>query len=615
MDFYFRQEVEGWERIPEPPALLVGIHSGAPFVWDAWTVGIQWWRHYGQERPLHGTAHDVLMAAPGIGKLLPQDGRAPRRAGQHVRGAGGRDVTSRCGPAARSTRCGPWSKRDEAVLAGRSGFIKLAIASGVPIVPIATVGGPDSMPVLFSGRRLAKALQLDKIARLKVFPFAISAPWGIAPAALPEIPLPTKIRTAFQEPVKVANDPAKAKDDDYVDRKYEEVRTEHPARHGRAGSATALPAVRMSTAETTGTMADLVLEGGERFGDGAAFRHKEGEEWVETSYSDLADRARSVAKGLMALGLEKGDAVSIFADTRPEWVEADLGAACAGLVVATIYHTGSAEEAQHVLDNSESKLCFCENEELLDKVKEVRGDLSGPRAHRAVRGLRRRRADARRAGREGGGDRGLRPRRARGGHQRRRPVHAGLHVGHHGRAQGLHAHPRELPGGPRRARREHRHRRGRRVLRLPAALARAHAADRAGRARTRARRSLSGSATRTSCSRTSRKPSPPTSPRCRGSSRRSTTRPPPRPRAASRARSSTRPSRSGARCASWSARGRAPAPCSRPSTSWPTSRSSPPSATCSAAAWSWPSPAQRRWRRRCSSSSTPAACWCWRATG
>ncbi len=133
----------------------------------------------------------------------------------------------------------------------------------------------------------------------------------------------------------------------------------------------------MSTAETTGTMADLVLEGGERFGDGAAFRHKEGEEWVETSYSQLADRARSVAKGLMALGLEKGDAVSIFADTRPEWVEADLGAACAGLVVATIYHTGSAEEAQHVLDNSESKLCFCENEELLDKVKEVRGDLSG----------------------------------------------------------------------------------------------------------------------------------------------------------------------------------------------------------------------------------------------
>src|SRR3954466_9661100 len=42
IDYWFRMEMEGWERLPEPPALLIGIHSGAPFVWDAWTVGIQW---------------------------------------------------------------------------------------------------------------------------------------------------------------------------------------------------------------------------------------------------------------------------------------------------------------------------------------------------------------------------------------------------------------------------------------------------------------------------------------------------------------------------------------------------------------------------------------------
>ena len=40
MDLWFRMEIEGWERLPPPPALLVGIHSGAPFVWDAWTVGL-----------------------------------------------------------------------------------------------------------------------------------------------------------------------------------------------------------------------------------------------------------------------------------------------------------------------------------------------------------------------------------------------------------------------------------------------------------------------------------------------------------------------------------------------------------------------------------------------
>jgi 1-acyl-sn-glycerol-3-phosphate acyltransferase len=101
----------------------------------------------------------------------------------------------------------------------------MAIQSNVPIVPIATVGGPDSMPVLFKGRRLARALQLDKVARLKMFPIALQAPWGLSPAMLPELPLPTKIRTAFQDPVTFDEDPERAGDDDYVNRKYREVRS------------------------------------------------------------------------------------------------------------------------------------------------------------------------------------------------------------------------------------------------------------------------------------------------------------------------------------------------------------------------------------------------------
>jgi 1-acyl-sn-glycerol-3-phosphate acyltransferase len=117
----------------------------------------------------------------------------------------------------------PWTKRDEAILAGRRGFIKLAIRSCVPIVPISTVGGPDSMPVLATGRRLAKVLALDKVARLKMFPIAIQVPWGISPALLPEVPLPTKIRTAFQAPIDVGCDPDLAEDEDYVESKYDEV--------------------------------------------------------------------------------------------------------------------------------------------------------------------------------------------------------------------------------------------------------------------------------------------------------------------------------------------------------------------------------------------------------
>jgi Diacylglycerol acyltransferase len=179
MDYWFRMEIEGWEHLPEPPVLLISSS----------------FRKMG-----------VLPAAPdSIASALEA----------------GHDVALWPGGEIDSLR--PWTDRDKAVLAGRKGFVRMAITAGVPIVPIATVGGPDSMPVLARGRRLAKALQLDKVARLKMFPISIQAPWGVAPAMLPELPLPTKIRTAFQPPVKLSRDPAKAKDDTYVDRKYDEV--------------------------------------------------------------------------------------------------------------------------------------------------------------------------------------------------------------------------------------------------------------------------------------------------------------------------------------------------------------------------------------------------------
>jgi 1-acyl-sn-glycerol-3-phosphate acyltransferase len=223
MDYWFRMDIDGWENIPEPPVLLVGIHSGAPFVWDAWTIGAQWWRHFGESRPLHGTAHDALMALPVVGGYFRRMGVLPAAPDSMAAAlAAGHDVALWPGGEVDSLR--PWLQRDEAVLAGRKGFIRLAINTGVPIVPISTVGGPDSMPVLATGRRIARTLRLDRVARLKMFPIALQVPWGISPALLPEIPLPAKIRTAFQEPIGVEPDPRRAGDDDYVSAKYEEVR-------------------------------------------------------------------------------------------------------------------------------------------------------------------------------------------------------------------------------------------------------------------------------------------------------------------------------------------------------------------------------------------------------
>ena len=160
MDYWFRMEIEGFEKLPDPPVLLIGVHSGAPFVWDAWTVGFQWWRRFGTDRVLHGTAHDALMAAPLIGDYFRRRGVLPAAPDSISAAlAAGHDVA--LWPGGESDSLRTWTRRDEAILAGK-GFVRMAINAGVPIVPIATVGGPDSMPVLASGRRMARALQRSR---------------------------------------------------------------------------------------------------------------------------------------------------------------------------------------------------------------------------------------------------------------------------------------------------------------------------------------------------------------------------------------------------------------------------------------------------------------------
>jgi 1-acyl-sn-glycerol-3-phosphate acyltransferase len=222
LDRYFRMEMQGWDRLPEPPALLIGVHASGMLPIDAYAFGYQWIRHFPHSRPLHGTAHDFLMATPGVGHYLRAMGTVP--AGRESVSAAlerGHDVIVYPGGDLDSMR--PWTRRDKVVLAGRRGFVKQAIRSGVPIVPVATVGGPDTLPIVTDGRRLAKLLRLDKLTRSRVFPLALGFPLGLAPGIIPQLPLPAKIRTEILKPVRVSSDARRLDDDDYVDSKYREV--------------------------------------------------------------------------------------------------------------------------------------------------------------------------------------------------------------------------------------------------------------------------------------------------------------------------------------------------------------------------------------------------------
>ena len=224
MKYYFRLDINGWENLPDQPSLLIGIHSGGPLTMDAWTVAMAWWRHFEGQRTLHGTAHDVLMQHKVLGRYFRRLGTiSPSRESIQAAFKQGDNVILWPGGEVDAYR--KWTKRDQAVLGDRKGFIKLAIRSGVPIVPVATVGGHDTLFVLSEGRGIAKLLKLKEKMRIEVAPITFSLPFGVALHLTPfqHIPLPSKIRTEFLEPVYLESDPARADDEDYVNAMYDVV--------------------------------------------------------------------------------------------------------------------------------------------------------------------------------------------------------------------------------------------------------------------------------------------------------------------------------------------------------------------------------------------------------
>ncbi len=129
------------------------------------------------------------------------------------------------------------------------------------------------------------------------------------------------------------------------------------------------PVAERATGATT--LGEMVLRAGER-GDAVALRYPQDGATAEITYGQLAERARAIARGLIALGLKPGDRVSILGSTSAQWTLCDLGALCAGGVVAPIYHTNSPAECQHVLGHSQAHVVFCEDAAQAAKIAEIR---------------------------------------------------------------------------------------------------------------------------------------------------------------------------------------------------------------------------------------------------
>jgi 1-acyl-sn-glycerol-3-phosphate acyltransferase len=200
-DYYFRGEVRHIDRIPATgPVLLVGNHSGGMATPDTWVFMVNFLRHFGLARPSYALAHNIVMGLPIMGTMLRKSGTLPAHP-DFARAALRKGASVLVYPGGDEDVFRPWSDRNRIKLANRTGFVRLALQEHVPIQPVVSIGGHETVFIPSDGKKLARLLGLERF-RLKALPMVVCLPWGVSPGNyLLHLPLPAKITVEVGEPI------------------------------------------------------------------------------------------------------------------------------------------------------------------------------------------------------------------------------------------------------------------------------------------------------------------------------------------------------------------------------------------------------------------------------
>jgi acyl-CoA synthetase (AMP-forming)/AMP-acid ligase II len=227
------------------------------------------------------------------------------------------------------------------------------------------------------------------------------------------------------------------------------------------------------------TVHELFWQRVAELGDQPMMRQKDLGIWRAYSWKDVGVLASEIGAGLVSLGFEPGEVVSVLANTSREWVWTDLAVLSVGGICNGIYPTDAASQVHYLCSDSRSAYLFVENDEQLDKYLEVRDSLPDLRQvvvydMEGLAGLNDPRVISlerlREIGREHLRGPSATDRNAPALAPARRCRDPRLHLGHHRQAQGRHDHPRQPVRGARRTVHQpvSRPARGRRAHRLPA---------------------------------------------------------------------------------------------------------------------------------------------------
>ena len=198
---WYRAEVRNMGNVPESgPVLLVGNHTGGNMAPEVVVLPLAFSTYFGVERPFYQLAHNLVLASP-VGPMLKRYGTMAA-SHKHAEQALEADAAVLVFPGGDWEVHRPSWEGNKIDLAGRKGFIKLALNAGVPIVPVVTIGGQETALFLSRGAWLAKLTGADRFLRLKVLPISLALPWGLNIGdLLGHIPLPAKVTIEVLQPI------------------------------------------------------------------------------------------------------------------------------------------------------------------------------------------------------------------------------------------------------------------------------------------------------------------------------------------------------------------------------------------------------------------------------
>ncbi len=214
-DKYFRVEATGLENIPDQGrCLLIANHSGT-LPADGLMIKLAVKREHQQKRQVRWLAEDFLFHFPFLGSISNRIG-AVRACQENAERLLRQEALVAVFPEGVKGIGKLYKDRYRLQRFGRGGFIKLALRTRTPIVPVAVVGGEETNPLLYRFEALGKALGFPYVPITPTFP--LFGPAGLAP-------LPTKWRVVFGERVEFSDYDADAADDEMlVSRLSEKVR-------------------------------------------------------------------------------------------------------------------------------------------------------------------------------------------------------------------------------------------------------------------------------------------------------------------------------------------------------------------------------------------------------